>query len=181
MSTDTVNFDEDADDDEYFSETLDGSELTGKEPKFVAIDSMAMANVTLSTLKVEDLIKTYIQARNQLATDRKGYNAREARVKEHLMIISMILRDRGDEAGVNSFATDSGTAFRHVKEKFRAANWDELVEYIKETGNFHILQKRVAANSVREIRDQDKALPPGVECLQEVEFSVRSPTARAKK
>lgn len=169
---------DDTDDDDYFSEIDENAELTGKEPKFVLVDGLHTPTNDLAALKVDDLIATYIGLRNQLATDRKGYKQRETAIKGRLEIISMILRDRADTLGVEAFRTDVGTAFRNVKETFRVANWDEVVAYVKETGNFQILQKRVSPNSVKEIRTIDGQVPPGLETRVEVEFAVRVPTVR---
>lgn len=169
------------DDEEYFAEVLDDSELTGKEPKFVKIESMAKSPVEINDLRVDALIATYIAARNQLATDRKGYKAREASVKLHLHAISMALMDKADKAGgVDTLATDKGTAYRKIKETFRVSDWNDLCEYVKLTGNFSVLQKRVSPNAVKEVREQEGELPGGIEPHVEVEFAVRSPTASRK-
>jgi hypothetical protein len=171
---------DDEEDEEYFPEISD-DELTGNEPRFIRIESLNMPNDEMAKLKVDELIETYIAARNQLATDRKGYKARELAVKTHLSVISMLLRDQGDTIGVESFRTDKGTAYRNVKEKFTVETWDSLVQYLKDTGNFHVLQKRVSPNAIKEIRATDGALPPGIGSLVEVEFAVRSPTSRKAK
>lgn len=172
---------EDDDDDDYFSEVVDDADLTGFEPKFVKVPSLDTPPDELAKLKVDELIQMYRDCRDQLATDRKGYKAREARIKTHLSIISMLLRDRGDTLGVDTFSTPAGTAFRNIKEKFSIPRWDDLVGYIKRTGNFQVLQKRVSPLAVKEIRDTDGALPDGLESFVEVEFAVRSPTARKRK
>lgn len=172
---------DDEDGDDYFAEVFDDSELTGKEPKFVKIPSMALVPVELDGMRVDALIQTYIDARNQLATDRKGYKAREAAVKLHLSMISMMLMDKADKAGgVDTLATDKGTAYRKIKETFSVSNWADLCEYVKLTGNFSVLQKRVSPNAVKEVREQEGELPGGIEPRVEVEFAVRSPTASRK-
>lgn len=172
---------DDEDSDDYFAEILDGTELTGKEPRFVRIESMSLSNVELDSKRVDDLIATYIAARNQLATDRKGYKAREAAVKMHMQMISLMLMNRADQAGgVDTLATASGTAYRKTKETFSVSNWTDLCEYVKLTGNFSVLQKRVSPNAVKEVREQEKELPGGIESRVEVEFAVRSPTASRK-
>lgn len=190
----------DDEDDDYFSETLEDAELTGNEPRFVKIKQMDQHHSELGELKIDDLIRQYIDVRNQLATDRKGYKAREAKVKTHLQILSMLLRDKGDMMGVDNFKTASGTAYRNKKESFRVSDWESLVAYIKETGNFQVIQKRVSPNAVKEIREQEIAaispaallamkqenitpdwVMPGVEPRIEIEFAVRSPSARGKK
>jgi hypothetical protein len=142
---------------------------------------MALTPQQLGEKKVDELIDMFIKARNQLATDTKGYKARKERIKTFQTIISMILRDRGDQAGVDSFATPSGTAYRNRKEKFPIENWDALCAYVLRTGNFQILQKRVSPNSVKEIREADGALPDGVGVIPEVEFAVRSPSKKRAK
>jgi len=178
---------------DYFAE-VDEGDLTGNEPKFVAVPEAAHAPSELVEMSVADLITKSIAIRNQLATDRKGWKAREARLKTAREMISMQLRDRADQLGLDSFAGTSGTAYRNKKEKFSVADWDKLVEWLKLTGNLHILQKRVSPNAVKEIREEIKqqahangveaddasALPPGIGLLVEVEFAVRSPTARQR-
>lgn len=173
-------FDE-SDDDDYFAEVYPDAELTGKEPKFVDVPALAIAPVDLATLNVEELVSMYRQVRDQAATDSKGYRARKDRLKLHMGVLGLLLRDKGDMMGVDSFSTASGTAYRHRTEKFAIQNWDETVAYIKETGNFHILQKRTSPNAIKEIREVDGQIPPGIEVTEEVTFSVRSPTARKRK
>lgn len=173
--------DAEEEDDDYFTEVVDDSELTGKEPRFVKIDSMSLANVELEGQRVDELIATYIAARNQLATDRKGYKAREAKVKLHLQMISLMLMNKADQAGgVDTLATDKGTAYRKTKETFSVSAWSDLCDYVKLTGNFSVLQKRVSPNAVKDVREQEGELPGGIESRVEVEFAVRSPTASRK-
>lgn len=173
--------DSDEDGDDYFAELTDDVVLTGNEPRFVKIDSMALQPVEIDDKRVDELIAMYIAARNQLATDRKGYKAREAKVKMHLQMISMVLMNKADQAGgVDTLATDKGTAYRKIKETFSVSNWDDLCAYVKLTGNFSVLQKRVSPNAVKEVREQEGELPGGVEPRVEVEFAVRSPTASRK-
>lgn len=173
--------DVDEEDDDYFAEVLDDTELTGHEPRFVKIDSMALVPVEIDGKRVDELISMYIAARNQLATDRKGYKAREAKVKLHLQMISMVLMNKADQAGgVDTLATPAGTAYRKIKETFSVSNWADLCEYVKLTGNFSVLQKRVSPNAVKDVREQEGELPGGIEPRVEVEFAVRSPTASRK-
>lgn len=172
---------EEDEDDGYFAEVNSEAESTGLEPKFVRLESLETPPADLSSMKVNDLIAMYIAERNQLATDRHGYDARETRIKTHLAVIASVLKDRGDTAGVDSFSTDAGTAFRKEKEQFRVGAWESLVNYIKKTGNFQILQKRLSPNAVKEVKEVDGAWPDGVEYVCIEEFSVRSPTARKSK
>lgn len=168
------------DDDDYFSEVVDDADLTGFEPKFVKIPSMDVVPAELATMRVDDLILMYRQVRDQYATDRKGFEARKAKIKVHLSVISMLLRDRGDALGVDNFATANGTAYRNKKEKFPISDWSSFSQWVLSTGNIHLLQHRTSPNAVKEVRATEGSLPPGVDALVEIEFAVRSPTARKR-
>jgi hypothetical protein len=182
-------------DDEYFPEYVDDAELTGKEPKFFKLPTLETEPDKLAAMKVDDLIKMYRAERDQLATDRKGWKAREARVKLHLDTISMLLSDRAQIVGTDSFVTQFGTAFKDVKRFFKIADWAKFSQWLLRTGNVHVVQKRLSPNAVKEIVEEQMqvmppdqrstawvvALPEGVESWTEEKFAVRSPTARKYK
>jgi len=180
MAGDWIDPNEETDEDlEYFSEVLADFEPTGREPKFFKVSELDLTPAQLNEMKVDELIKTYIDLRNQMGTDRKCYKQREARMKLQMSVVSMHLRNKGDLAGVDSFKTPQGTAYRKTSEKFKIQDWAATSQYVLQTGYIHILQKRVSPNAVKEVRDLE-GLPPGIEVTTEVEFAVRSPTARAK-
>jgi hypothetical protein len=166
--------------DEYGSE-LDDVDFTSNTPRFVKMELLSFDGAKLASMRVDELIKTYIEARNQLGTDRKGYKAREKAVKEHLAMISMALKEKAEPLGVDNFKTELGTAYKNKKETFKVSNWEELVKYLQDTNNFHVLQKRVSPLAVKDIRTIDGAIPPGVEGFTMIEFAVRSPTSRKPK
>lgn len=127
---------------------------------------------------IDAAVKSYIEHRNAL----KAYMAQVAIVEEttksDLAKISMWLRDRGDELGIDSFKTQYGTAFRNVKTSYRMGDWSQFIEWVKATDNFQCLEKRVAKLSTKEIHDETGVIPPGINYSAEVEFDVRSPIKR---
>lgn len=174
------DFDDDSEDD-YFPEILEGAEDTGKLPKFVILPGLALSHIQLGEMKVDELVKTYVDLRNQLATERKSYKSREAKIKLQMGVISMQLRAKGDDLGVTSFSSPYGTAFKKTAIKYQVADWEALCKYVQATGNFQVLQKRVSPNAAKEIAEVDGSLPTGISSFEEVSFAVRAPTARGKK
>jgi hypothetical protein len=122
---------------------------------------------------VAELVKNYRDERDNLALKRKEYQEAEATAKRNMAEIAMQLRELSDQLGVKSFATEYGTAYRVEKESFRVGNWDDTLEYIKATGNWHMLEKRIAKLATKEIYDTTGELPPGVEYEKEIDFVVR--------
>lgn len=171
--------DDDLDDDE-FTETSD-EPLNGQEPRFFKIPQLSLTGQDLEGLRVDELISAYRQLRDQASVESKAVKERKAKIKMQLSVIGMMLRDKGDELGTDSFATAEGTAFRHKTERITVSDWDALTQYVLETQNFSILQKRVSPNPVKEIREGTGELPPGLESFTEETFSVRAPTASRKR
>jgi len=129
---------------------------------------------------LKQAVGNYVEYRDMLSIERKSFEDHESDIKGEMTRISMWLRDRGDELGVDSFNTPYGTAYRNVKKSFRIEDWDAYSKWIIETNNAQCLEKRPAKLAVQEIVDTDGCLPPGLTEFIEVEFNVRRPTkARA--
>ena len=106
---------------------------------------------------IQEAVGNYVQYRDMLGIERKAWEDHESDVKDEMTRISMWLRDRGDELGVDCFNTPYGTAYR-------------------KTDNLQCVEKRAAKLAVKEIYDRDGVLPPGLNEFVEVEFNVRRPT-----
>jgi hypothetical protein len=140
----------------------------------------------LKETNVDELIMLYRDERDKLAAIRKSFKQKESNVKDLLSRISMALRDKAEALGVNSFQTDSGTAFKQIKTKYRIADWPVFVKFVKDNDLFHLFEKRVAKLAVQEVVDErtalgEEAVPPGLTMLQEVDFQVRKPTSNKRR
>ena len=171
--------DDDSDEEGYFAE-VDEGENTGKSPKFIRIPQLELSPTDLDAMKVDDLFATYIELRNQLTTDRQGWKAREAKSKAQMATIAAILLTRSQNMGVTSLAANTGTGYQQRKERIKVApdGWEALTEWILQTKNFQVVQRRVSPDAVKEVREETGAVPPGVEVTEELTFVVRSPTVR---
>lgn len=130
---------------------------------------------------ISTAVGNYVELRDQLSIERKSWETHEEDVKSEMTRISMWLRDKGDELGVDSFNTQYGTAYRNVQTSYRIESWDDYSRWILETNNLQCLEKRPAKLAVKEIYDETGELPPGLYTHVEVEFNVRRPTkAKAK-
>ena len=125
---------------------------------------------------IDEAIKAYVETRDELRVVQRDFKAKETGMKDTLERISMWLRDKADELGVDSFSSKAyGTAFRSVKTSYRVATrgWDSYIDWVKATDNFQCLEKRVAKLAVKEIHDATGQLPPGLDYVAEVEMDVR--------
>lgn len=121
----------------------------------------------------EELIAETLCIREELSDARKAFETLEAEKKHRLEVIQMQLMKIADSAGTDSLKCKFGTAFKQLKKYYRVGDWDQILEYIKSTGNFQMLEKRIGKLATQEIHDTTGVLPPGVEYLAEVEMVVR--------
>lgn len=129
---------------------------------------------------VVEAVACYVSLRDEFREDSATFNERETAVKYELERISMWLRDKGDELGVDSFDTPSGTAYRKINTTYRTQDWASFLEWMKETDNLQCVEKRPAKLAVKEVIEQDPnhEVPPGLEAFVEVEFAVNRPSAK---
>ena len=129
---------------------------------------------------VAEAVACYVSLRDEFREDSATFNERETAVKYELERISMWLRDKGDELGVDSFATPSGTAYRKINTTYRIQDWASFREWMKATDNLQCVEKRPAKLAVKEVIEQDPnhEVPPGLEAFVEVEFAVNRPSAK---
>ena len=127
---------------------------------------------------IDEAIEAYVNTRDELRAKQQAFKLEEDAMKANMEQISMWLRDKADELGVDSFKTQFGTAYRSVKTSYRVATggWDNFIGWVKETGNCQCLEKRVAKLATKEIHDDTGETSPGLDYVAEVEFDVRRPT-----
>jgi hypothetical protein len=135
-------------------------------------------------LDFEDIgsaVQVYVTKRDDLRAWSKVMAEEETARKAELERIEVWLLQKADSLGVDSFKTPHGTAYKAKSEHYRVGNWDEIVEFIKRTNNFQILEKRIAKLATKEIQEQTGEIPPGITYTAEYVMNVLRPTNRKGK
>lgn len=126
---------------------------------------------------IDDLVGVFVSLRDELDAKRKEFKQFEADQKLLMENIECKLLEKSRELGVESFKTKSGTAFKTQKEFVRVGNWEKVLEYIKDTGNYQMLEKRIGKLATLEIlKDEELDIAPqeiGVEYVIEDVIQVR--------
>lgn len=142
-----------------------------------ALASMDEPGEPTESKTVDQLVAEYILIRDELKIMKHEHKAAEDNVEEALARLSMRLREIADAQKVDSFAIRGvGTAFRVVKESYRATDWESFINWCKATDNFHCIERRPAKLAVRAIHKEGGIIPPGLDYVAEQEFQVRKAT-----
>ena len=142
-----------------------------------ALASMDEPDEPPETQTVDKLVADYILLRDELKIMQQEHAAAEENVKEALARISMRIREIADVQKVDSYAIRGvGTAFRVIKESYRATDWESFINWCKATDNFHCIERRPAKLAVKAIHKEGGVIPPGLDYVAEQEFQVRKAT-----
>jgi len=122
---------------------------------------------------IDEAVEDYRKIRDDLTERRREFKSIEASLKGTLEEISMWLRDKSDELGVDSFKTSAGTAYRTTKTRYSVADWNEFSSWVLDNEMLQCLEKRPAKLAVQEVVDETGEIPPGLSFFAEVEMQVR--------
>lgn len=127
---------------------------------------------------VGEVIKTYMALREKKAELEAEVKERVAEVKEKMTKLESYLKVKMDETGLTSFKSDHGTAFLTTTDYANVADWDEVVQFIKDNDAYDLFEKRVSKMAVRGYIDQNKTVPPGINYGTKLGVNIRKPTAK---
>ncbi len=130
-------------------------------------------------LTVDQVIATYLKMRKQKEAIEADTKERVKAIKEKMGKLEMWIQSKSDETGVKSFKTDEGTAFMTTSDFASVADWDAVLEFVKETEAWEMLTRGVNKTAVRGHIDETQTIPPGVNFGTKISVSVRSPSRRA--
>lgn len=127
---------------------------------------------------VGEVIKTYMALREKKVELEAEVKERVAEVKEKMTKLESYLKVKMDETGLTSFKSDHGTAFLTTTDYANVADWDEVVQFIKDNDAYDLFEKRVSKMAVRGYIDQNKTVPPGVNYGTKLGVNIRKPTTK---
>ena len=104
--------------------------------------------------------------------ERAEIAIRDKELIDEFRSLEMELLVRFDEQGINKASTDLGTVSITDTILPQVTDWDAVYEHIRDTGDFHLLQKRPAAAAFREL-NQAGIDVPGMDVYTKRAISLR--------
>jgi hypothetical protein len=129
---------------------------------------------------VDQVIAAYVKMREKKSRMEAEVKAEVAKINEKLMRLEGWLREKADEQGVTSFKTNHGTAFMTTVDFASVADWDAVLNFIKENDAYDMLERRVSKTAVRGYIEANKSIPAGINYGTKLEVNIRKPTAKVE-
>jgi hypothetical protein len=132
------------------------------------------------SVTIDEVVATYIKLRNKKDAIEAETKDRVKGIKEKLEQIEAWVKEQADVQGVTSFKTKHGTAFLTTSDYANVADWDAVLEFIRENEAFDMLEKRISKIAVRGYIEANKEVPPGVNYGTKLEVNIRKPAVKAE-
>ena len=129
-------------------------------------------------LNVDQVISAYLKLRQQKEAVENAAKQEVQAIKDKMTKLESWLLTQANEQSVTSFKTKNGTAFVTTTDYANVADWDAVLNFIRENEAFDMLERRVSKMAVRGYLETRGAVPAGVNYGTKIEINVRKPTAR---
>lgn len=125
------------------------------------------------THTAESIIEEYVAIRNKRGVLKEKYDDQDEILKAELDKREVWLLAQLDSIGAKSMRGEAGTAYISQKVKASCSDWPTYWNYIRETGRFDLLEKRVSQKPISDMLEEGVTLPPGINTFVERTVTVR--------
>lgn len=130
----------------------------------------------MSNLTIEDVVAAFLKLRRKKERIEREAKEKTAAIALQMEQIEAFLLTKMQEDGVSSYKTSHGTAYRTTTDYANVANWEDLLDYIRDNDAYDLLDKRVNKSAVRSLIGEEKPVPPGVNYGTKTDIAIRKPT-----
>jgi len=95
----------------------------------------------MSEPNVGDVIRTYMKLRDQKAAIEAEVKEKVSGIKAKLEKLEAFLKAQMDSQGLTSFKSDYGTAFLTTTDYANVADWDAVLDFIRDNEAYDMLGK----------------------------------------
>ena len=106
-------------------------------------------------MDIKEVVGKYINLRNQVAEKKKTFDAFKKETEEVMKELELQILEVSRTTGVDSFKTESGTAYRTTKTYAKVFNAEDRIEYAKRTGDFGLFTAHVNKKHVLELLENN--------------------------
>jgi hypothetical protein len=125
-------------------------------------------------VSVDKLVSVYIKMRDERDRIKREMESQIENVEEQMKVISAELLDVCKEAGVDSFRTPFGTAYRTVKERYWTNDWESFHKFMRENQALELLERRIHQTNMKQFLEENPDLhPAGLQRDREYQITIR--------
>lgn len=122
---------------------------------------------------INEAIAAYRRLREKKAMMEAEHKEKMGPINLKISQLESALLNKMEIDGVQSYKTDSGTAYKAVRTKISCPDKSAFMDFVKEHNLFELLEVRPLKSAVEEYKAGRGVLPPGVDYNEEVTLNFR--------
>lgn len=127
----------------------------------------------MSTPTIDEVVKKYIEVRDDIARKKAAYEADIKPQQEALEKIESYLLAKANDQGVESFKTQFGTAYTAKRTSVTIADREIFKQFCEATGDWGLVDIRASKKAVEQYVEANQEVPPGINVVVERTLNVR--------
>lgn len=128
-------------------------------------------------MNADVLVEKYIMLRDKVKDLNKQHKENIAKYTDVMTAIEAQLGKVLNDAGVESMRAKTGTFFKAKKDFVSVSDWDAVLAYSQEHGDYEMFNKAVKKDYCKNYMEENEgAQLPGTEYGVKFEIQVRGPT-----
>lgn len=122
-----------------------------------------MSDTTALPVPTDKLVSVYIKMRDKRASIKAAYEEEDGKIKRQMEIVENELLKICKAAGADSLKTAHGNVIRSIRTNYWTSDWEEMHNFIKETGDLGLLERRIAQKAMGEfLKSHPDKMPKGL-------------------
>ena len=122
----------------------------------------------------DKLVKVYLKMQDARAKLSKEFDEADGVIKSQMRLVEVELLKVCNSVGASSIRTEYGTIMRGVDTRYWTSDWGAMHEFIKETGQVDLLERRVAQGNMKEfLSSNPDKMPKGMNIESSYKITIR--------
>ena len=134
----------------------------------------------MTNVSIDTVIAGYMKLRERKKEVEAKAKEEVSTINEKMTKLEAWIKNFFDETGQVSSKTPHGTAFLTTVDFAGVADWDAVLNFVKENEAYDMLTHSVSKTAVREYIKENKQVPPGVNYGTKIEVNIRKPSGGAE-
>lgn len=122
---------------------------------------------------MDELASKYLQIREKKQELVNQHKEKVAQIDAVLAKLEIAMLEELNDAGIESARTKAGTVYKTTQKRVGVADWDTVLEFIRQNEYWTMLERRVNKTAVEQWETEEGALPPGLNIHSEIKVNVR--------
>jgi len=125
-------------------------------------------------ISVDKLVAVYIKMRDERDRLKRDMEIQIENIEGQMKVINAELLDICKEAGVDSFRTPFGTAYRTIKSRYWTNDWESFHTFMKENEAMELLERRIHQSNMKQFLEENPDThPAGLQVEKEYAITIR--------